>query len=106
MSVLEQVAAGTASPRSVTLHGHDPRARDALWNSSAFLMTSLFEGYPLSTLESLSHGCPVISYDIKYGPREQISEGVDGFLVPEPAGSGRWPTGSSPCSPPRAAWRR
>ena len=45
-------------------------------------MTSLFEGYPLSTLESLSHGCPVISYDIKYGPREQISEGVDGFLVP------------------------
>jgi poly(glycerol-phosphate) alpha-glucosyltransferase len=67
---------------AVTLHGHDPRARDALWQSSAFLMTSLFEGYPLSTLESLSHGCPVISYDIKYGPREQITDGVDGFLVP------------------------
>jgi len=66
---------------SVKMKGHDPRARDALWRSSAFLMTSLFEGYPLSTLESFSHGCPVVSYDIKYGPREQITEGEDGFLV-------------------------
>lgn len=67
--------------KAVTLKGHDPRARDALWKASAFLMTSSFEGYPLSTLESLSHGCPVVSYDIKYGPREQITDGVDGFLV-------------------------
>ena len=67
---------------SVTLHGFDPRAREALWTSSAFLMTSAFEGYPLSTLESMSRGCPVVSYDIKYGPREQITDGVDGFLVP------------------------
>jgi poly(glycerol-phosphate) alpha-glucosyltransferase len=67
---------------SVTLHGFDPQAREALWTSSAFLMTSAFEGYPLSTLESMSRGCPVVSYDIKYGPREQITDGVDGFLVP------------------------
>jgi poly(glycerol-phosphate) alpha-glucosyltransferase len=66
---------------AVTLHGYDPHARDALWSSSAFLMTSLFEGYPLSTLESMGRGCPVVSYDIKYGPREQIEHGVDGFLV-------------------------
>ena len=67
---------------SVTLRGFDPQAREALWTSSAFLMTSAFEGYPLSTLESMSRGCPVVSYDIKYGPREQITDGVDGFLVP------------------------
>jgi poly(glycerol-phosphate) alpha-glucosyltransferase len=66
---------------SVTMKGHDPHAREALWKSSAFLMTSMFEGYPLSTLESMSHGCPVVSYDIKYGPREQITDGKDGFLV-------------------------
>jgi poly(glycerol-phosphate) alpha-glucosyltransferase len=82
MPVLTDLAAQHGVSEAVTLHGHDPRARDALWQSSAFLMTSLFEGYPLSTLESLSHGCPVISYDIKYGPREQITDGVDGFLVP------------------------
>jgi len=69
--------------KSVTLKGHDPRARESLWRSSAFIMTSGYEGYPLSTLESMSHGCPVVSYDIKYGPREQITDGVDGFLVPD-----------------------
>jgi poly(glycerol-phosphate) alpha-glucosyltransferase len=67
---------------SVVLRGFDPRASDSLWTSSAFLMTSSFEGFPLSTLESMSRGCPVVSYDIKYGPREQITDGVDGFLVP------------------------
>jgi poly(glycerol-phosphate) alpha-glucosyltransferase len=67
---------------SIVLHGFDPRATDALWTSSAFLMTSWYEGYPLSTIESMSRGCPVVSYDIKYGPREQISDGIDGFLVP------------------------
>jgi poly(glycerol-phosphate) alpha-glucosyltransferase len=82
LGLLREMAEKHGVADSVTLHGHDPRARDALWRSSAFLMTSLFEGYPLSTLESLSHGCPVISYDIKYGPREQITDGVDGYLVP------------------------
>ena len=67
---------------SVTLRGFDPEAREALWTSSAFVLSSAFEGYPLSTLESMSRGCPVVSYDIKYGPREQITDGVDGFLVP------------------------
>ncbi|HST82972.1 MAG TPA: glycosyltransferase [Kineosporiaceae bacterium] len=66
---------------SVRLAGHDPRAREALWRATAMLMTSRFEGYPLATLESLSQGCPVISYDIKYGPREQLTHGVDGFLI-------------------------
>ena len=82
---------------AVTMKGHDPRARDALWQSSAFLMTSRFEGYPLSTLESISHGCPVVSYDIKYGPREQITEGEDGFLV-ESGNIRAMRTGLSSCS--------
>jgi poly(glycerol-phosphate) alpha-glucosyltransferase len=68
---------------SVHLRGFDPHARDRLWRSSAYVLTSRFEGYPLATLESMSQGCPVVSYDIKYGPREQISDGVDGFLVAE-----------------------
>jgi len=67
---------------SVVLRGFDPRASEALWTSSAFLMTSSFEGYPLATLESMSRGCPVVSYDIRYGPREQITDGVEGYLVP------------------------
>lgn len=44
-------------------------------------LTSDYEGYPLSTLEAMSRGCPVISLDMKYGPREQIDDGVDGHLI-------------------------
>ena len=81
-----RAAGGDRAPRARRLASScaasTREARDALWTSSAFLMTSSFEGYPLSTLESMSRGCPVVSYDIKYGPREQITDGVDGFLVP------------------------
>ncbi len=91
--------------KSVILHGFDPRARDTLWTATGFLMTSRFEGYPLATLEAMSHGCPVISYDIKYGPREQISHGVDGFLVKR-GDTRTWPTMSSSSSATRSSSRR
>jgi poly(glycerol-phosphate) alpha-glucosyltransferase len=80
---LEKLAARLDLTGAVTFKGHDSSARDSLWWSSAFVLTSQYEGYPLSTLESFSHGCPVVAYDIKYGPREQITDGVDGFLVPD-----------------------
>ncbi len=67
---------------AVTLHGFRPLAEADLWSASGFLLTSRFEGYPLATLESLAHGCPVVAYDIRYGPREQITDGVDGYVVP------------------------
>jgi glycosyltransferase involved in cell wall biosynthesis len=79
--LLEKKIADLGVQARVVLHGHDPQARAALWRAGGFLMSSRFEGYPLATLESLSHGCPVISYDISYGPREQVTHGVNGFLV-------------------------
>ncbi len=82
-SSIEQLIAELGVGDNITLMGWNPDARDSLWSATGFLMSSAFEGYPLATLESLSRGCPVISYDIKYGPQEQISHGVDGFLVPE-----------------------
>lgn len=44
---------------------------------------SEFEGFGLSILESLSMSCPVISYDIEYGPKELIKNNVNGFLCPK-----------------------
>lgn len=79
-SLLNQIdKAGLAT--AITLHGYDPNARAKLWEASVFWLTSEFEGYPLSTLEAMSHGCAVISFDVTYGPREQIDDGVDGYIV-------------------------
>ena len=36
----------------------------------------------MGILESLSNGCPVISYNIKYGPSELIKDGINGYLIP------------------------
>lgn len=67
--------------RAVRLRGHDRDAKNQLWSANGMLVTSRFEGYSLAILEARSRGCPVVTYDVKYGPREQITDGEDGFLV-------------------------
>lgn len=46
------------------------------------MLTSASEGFPLTLLESMSHGVPVAAYDANYGPRDVIVDGSNGFLVP------------------------
>ncbi|EOX1769619.1 glycosyltransferase family 4 protein [Vibrio cholerae] len=50
-------------------------------NASILAMTSHYEGLPLVLIESKSFGLPAIAFDCKTGPRELISDGVDGFLI-------------------------
>jgi len=55
--------------------------------ASAFLMTSLVEGMPLTLIESICNGCPVFAYDINYGPADTVVDRMTGFLFPR--GDGR-----------------
>lgn len=52
-----------------------------MYEATAYLCTSQYEGFSLSLNEALSNGCPVVSYDIPYGPKDIIQEGKNGFLV-------------------------
>ena len=45
------------------------------------IVASSYEGFCLSLAESMAEGCVPVSFDIKYGPKELIQNGVDGFLV-------------------------
>ena len=55
---------------------------EAIYNSASLsILTSRVEGFSLFLLESLAHGCPVISFDIDYGPSDMIQDGINGYLV-------------------------
>lgn len=51
-------------------------------NAKFTLLTSRFEGFPMSVVESLASGTPVISVDCETGPREIIQNRMNGLLVP------------------------
>ena len=57
---------------SVILRGVVKDIASEYSNSSALLMTSLHEGFPLALVEASSFGLPLISYDCPTGPSEII----------------------------------
>lgn len=65
----------------VTIHSFTNDPLQVFRESKASLLTSKFEGFALSVMESINEGCPVIAYDIKYGPREIIVNGENGYLI-------------------------
>lgn len=67
--------------KNVLLKGYTQNPKE-LFNTAAFtVISSKFEGFCLTILESLAHGCPVVSYDIKYGPSDMVQNGHNGYLV-------------------------
>lgn len=68
--------------RSVKLKGYTTNPSAVYRRAALSLLTSGYEGFGLVVAESLAHGCPVVSYDLKYGPADIIDDRVDGILVP------------------------
>lgn len=52
-----------------------------LKNADLMLFTSGSEGFCMAILDSLKNGCPVISFDIDYGPSEMIIDDYNGYLI-------------------------
>ena len=66
----------------VRLQGASGKVEEEMRNASIFAMTSVYEGLPLVLLEAISCGMPVTAYACPCGPKDIITDGKDGFLVP------------------------
>ena len=66
----------------VQLPGYVNNVHEQLTSASFSTLTSTSEGLPLSLLEAMGAGCVPIVYDITYGPRDLIDQGVNGFITP------------------------
>lgn len=80
---VEARAASLGIAERVTLHGWiGPRRRDEmLARATVFVLPSHAEGLPVSLLEAMAAGCPVIASDVG-GIPDVISDGFNGLLVP------------------------
>ncbi len=80
---LEKQIVRLSLENNVFLRGTQANLSEWLSKSSVFVMTSHYEGLPLVLLEAINYGLPVVSYDFSCGPKDVVSDGRNGFLVPE-----------------------
>lgn len=64
----------------VKLIGYNQNPSDFLKTANVFLLLSNWEGLPISIIEAMNHGLPIIASEVG-GVGELISNGLNGYLV-------------------------
>lgn len=50
--------------------------------SAMLVMSSNYEGFPMVMIEAMACGLPVVAFDFKCGPKDIISNGENGLIIP------------------------
>ena len=80
-AVLDAAAVPGALGPHLRRLGYRADVADVLAASDIFVLPSHYEALPMSVIEAMLTGLPVVASDID-GPREQVVDGVTGLLVP------------------------
>lgn len=65
----------------LVLKGNVSNVEDYYKNSSLYVMTSRFEGLPMTLLEAKTYKLPIVSFNCLTGPSEIVRNNVNGFLI-------------------------
>ena len=63
------------------LKGNVSNVEDYYKNSSLYVMTSRFEGLPMTLLEAKTYKLPIVSFNCLTGPSEIVKNNVNGLLI-------------------------
>lgn len=79
---LEQLVSQLGLSEDVALPGFQDNPYGYMRHATAFVLSSLYEGFGNVLVDALALGTPVISTRCPVGPDEIISDGITGLLVP------------------------
>ena len=75
------LAAAPTKHAQVDCRGLSDQVPQLLAQAGIFVLCSRYEGLPLSIIEAMCAGLPIVASDVG-GVRELVDDGVNGFLVP------------------------
>lgn len=65
----------------VAISGYTSKIDDVYDTAKVFATATKQDAFPLAMVEALSHGLPLIAFDVNYGPKEIIENGQNGYLL-------------------------
>lgn len=82
-SKLEDLSSQLTVNDRVVFLGHVDNPGAWYARADIFVFPSSFEGFPNAVMEAMSYGLPVVCFDILAGPRQLISDGENGMILPD-----------------------
>lgn len=67
--------------KHASLRGRTSDVPKVLRESSIYILSSRYEGFPLIICEAMRCGLPIVSFDCPSGPAELVKDGVNGYVI-------------------------
>lgn len=78
---LQELINASGLESQLTLKGQVSNLYDRYGDYAFMVMTSRYEGFPMSLIEGAANRLPLVSFDIPTGPNEIIADGKTGYLI-------------------------